>query len=164
MTLATVDLVLLAVLIVSAVVGLWRGLTFEVLSLLGWVAAYIAAQALTPITAPHIPIGVAGSALNFGVAFALTFIAALIVWCLLARVVRALVRATPLSAVDRALGALFGLARGGVLLLVVATIVALTPWKNSAAWQHSQLAGASQSMLRAIKPMLPGDLAQHLPA
>lgn len=43
-----VDWALLAVLLASVIVGLVRGLVFEVLSLLGWVAAYIAAQATSP--------------------------------------------------------------------------------------------------------------------
>ena len=33
--------------------GLWRGLVFEVLSLLGWVAAFLLAQWLAPRLAPH---------------------------------------------------------------------------------------------------------------
>ena len=39
-----VDGMLLAVLVVSVVVGLWRGLVFELMSLVGWVAAYVAAE------------------------------------------------------------------------------------------------------------------------
>ena len=42
-----VDWALLAVLALSIAVGLWRGLVFEVLSLVGWVGAYIAAQLFT---------------------------------------------------------------------------------------------------------------------
>jgi membrane protein required for colicin V production len=160
----TVDWILLAVLVVSMVVGLWRGLVFEVLSLLGWVAAYVVAQWGSPMLAPHLPVGTPGSALNQAGAFALAFIAALIVWGLLARLVRMLVSASPLSGIDRLLGAVFGTLRGAVLLLGVATVVAMTPAARSPAWQSSVGAAWLTATLHEMKPMLPSEIAQHLPA
>ncbi len=58
------------------------------------------------------PSALPGSALNLGAGFALTFIGVLIGWTLLARLVRLLLHATPLTLVDRTLGAAFGLVRG----------------------------------------------------
>jgi membrane protein required for colicin V production len=159
-----VDMALLAVLGLSALVGLVRGLVFELLSLAGWVVAYFAAQWFAPVLATHVPIGQAGSSLNHGAAFASAFVAALIVWGLLARLLRALVRATPLSLVDRLLGALFGAARGLIVLLAVATVVGLTPLAKSAAWQQSQGVPWLQAALQGLKPVLPPQLSQHLPA
>lgn len=159
-----VDWVLLAVLALSLAVGVWRGLVFEVLSLLGWVAAYIAAQVFAPLVATGLPVGTPGSALNQGVAFALTFVAALVVWALASRLLRALIHATPLAAIDRVLGAAFGLLRGLVLLLAVTTVVALTPAARSSAWQHSQGAAWLGALLAGLKPVLPDAVARHLPA
>ena len=158
-----VDWALLGVLAISVAVGLWRGLVFELLSLLGWIAAYIAAQVFAPTLAPMLPIGSAGGALNQAAAFALAFIAALIVWMLASRLLRLLIHATPLQAVDRVLGGGFGALRGAVLLLAVATVVSLTPASRSAAWQHSQGAAWLGIALQGLKPVLPEALAQHLP-
>ena len=119
------DWALLAVLALSIVVGVVRGFIYEVLSLLGWVAAYFAAQWFAPQLAPSLPIGAPGSAANHAAAFAIVFILALIVWGLAVRVLRMLVHATPLSGVDRLLGAVFGAARGMVLLLAVASVALL---------------------------------------
>lgn len=124
---AWVDWVLLAVLLLSAVVGLWRGLVFEVLSLVGWVAAYIAAQAFSATVAPLLPIGAPDSALNYAAAFALVFVLALLVWTLASRLLRLVIHATPLQLIDRVLGGGFGLLRGAVQLLAVATVVSLAP-------------------------------------
>ncbi len=157
-----VDWALLAVLLLSIVLGLWRGLVFELLSLLGWIAAYIAAQAATPMLAPMLPIGVPGGGLNQAVAFALAFIAALLIWALASRLLRALVHATPLQVVDRVLGGGFGALRGAVLLLAVATVVSLTPAGRSAAWQHSHGAVWLSAALQGLKPVLPEALAQQL--
>jgi membrane protein required for colicin V production len=159
-----IDWALLAVTLASVIVGLVRGLVFEVLSLLGWVAAYIAAQVASPWLAPHLPIGAPASALNQGASFAMTFVLALIVWMLLARLIRLLIHATPLTLIDRVLGAVFGLARGVILLLAVATVVSFTPAARANAWQTSHGAAWLGTLLSALKPILPADIARHLPA
>ncbi len=156
------DLAMLAVLLLSMAVGAWRGLAFELMSLLGWFAAYLAAQWLNVAVAPHVPIGSPGSPLNHAAAFALTFIAALIVWGLLARLLKMLIHATPLSGVDRLLGAAFGALRGGVLLLAVAAVVTRTPWVETPTWQHSVGAAWLRVVITGLKPALPARIADHL--
>lgn len=158
-----VDWSLLAVLAVSVLVGLWRGLVFELMSLVGWLVAYVAAQLWSGAVAQHLPIGTPGSALQQGMAFALTFVAALLAWALLARLARLLVQATPLTLIDRTLGAGFGLLRGGVLLLALATVVALTPAVRSQPWQDSRGAAWLGVLLQGLRPMLPEAVARHLP-
>jgi membrane protein required for colicin V production len=163
-TIGWVDWVLLAVLLASVVVGLVRGLVFEVLSLLGWVAAYVAAQMFSTELAPHLPIGAPGAALNQGASFAITFVLALIVWMLLARLVRLIVHATPLTLVDRTLGGVFGLVRALVLLLAVATVVSFTPAMRAPSWQASHGAAWLGVLLAGLKPVLPQAVARHLQA
>jgi membrane protein required for colicin V production len=158
-----VDWALLALLALSIVVGLWRGLVFEVLSLLGWIAAYVAAQAFAPEVAVHVPVGTPGSAINLAVTFAALFLLALIAWALASRLLRLLIHATPLQLIDRALGGGFGLLRGAVLLLVVASVVSLTPASRSPAWQQSQGATWLVAGLQTLKPVLPETFAQRLP-
>jgi membrane protein required for colicin V production len=157
-----IDAVLAAVLLLSVIVGIARGFVFELLSLAGWIAAWFAAQWFAPVVAPHIPVGVAGSALNHGAAFAITFVAALIVWSLASRLVRLLIHATPLSLVDRLLGAVFGLVRGAVLLLAVTMVIGFTPLAKSAAWQQSRGAAALHAVLQALLPFLPPQVSEHL--
>jgi membrane protein required for colicin V production len=157
-----VDAVLVAVLLVSVIVGLIRGFVFEMLSLVGWIAAWFAAQWFAPMAAPYVPVGVPGSALNLGVAFAAVFVLALIVWALAARLIRLLIQATPLSIPDRGLGALFGALRGVVLLLAVAAVIGLTPAVKSAAWQHSRGAGVLAVLLDGLMPLLPPEVATQL--
>ncbi|MDB6000241.1 MAG: cvpA [Rhizobacter sp.] len=158
-----VDLTLIAVLVVSIVVGLVRGLVFEVLSLLGWIAAYLIARTFSVDVEPWLPIGAPGSAINHLAAFALTFFASLIVWGLLSRLLRALVHASPLNPIDRVLGAAFGAARALVVMLVAATIVAMTPAARSPAWQQSLGAVQLNNALASIKLLLPPEFSKHLP-
>lgn len=157
-----VDAAMLAALLVSVLVGIVRGFVFELLSLAGWLAAWFAAQWLAPVAAPYVPIGVPGSALNLGAAFAVVFVVALIAWAIAARLIRLLLHATPLSLPDRGLGAVFGLLRGIVLLLAVAAVVGLTPAVKSPAWQHSRGAGMLSALLDGLLPLLPPQIASQL--
>lgn len=149
---------------VSVIVGLVRGLLYEVMSLLGWVVAYVAAQALAGTVAPGLPIGAPGSALNVAAAFVLVFVTVLIGWGLLSWLIKKLVQASPLSPVDRTLGAVFGLLRGVLAVLVAATIVNMTPLATSASWQSAHTAAGAQKLLSGLRPWLPDAVARHLRA
>lgn len=158
-----IDWTLLAVLLLSIVVGLVRGFVFELMSLAGWLVAWFGAQFLAHEVSPHLPVGTPGSATNMAAAYVLCFFAILIVWTLLAKLVRLLLHATPLSLPDRLLGAGFGMLRGGVLLLAVATAVTLTPAAHSAPWKRSEGARWLEMAMLGLKPLLPGEIARYLP-
>ncbi len=159
-----VDWALLVVLAISVIVGIVRGIVFEVMSLVGWVLAWFAAQWGAPELATRIPVGAAGGPLNMAVSFVLVFVAVLIVWALVAKLVRMLVQATPLSLADRALGAGFGFARGAMLLLALATVIAFTPAVRSPEWRGSTGAAWLMAGLQGLKPWLPTAMAKLLPA
>ena len=161
---ATLDWLLLAVLALSVIVGLVRGVVFELMSVAGWVVAYFAAQWSALHLASRLPVGAPGSGINHAAAFALAFIVALLAWALLARFLRVLIRATPLTVLDRLLGGGFGLVRGALLLLVLATVVAFTPAAHSPVWEGSEGVRMLAGTLRGIRPLLPPDVRPLLPA
>ncbi len=159
-----VDLAMLAWLFLSVLVGLVRGLMFELVSLVGWGVAFFGAFWFAPLLAPLLPVGEAGSVLNETASFLCAFITIWIVWGMVARLVRMTLHATPLRAPDRVLGAGFGLARGVVVLLLVATVVGLTPIETSHAWQRSRFAPWLNVALQGLNPLLPPRISRHLPA
>ena len=97
---------------------------------------------------------------RLGLAYVLAFLAALLPWGILAKLVRMALHATPLSVPDRLLGGGFGLLRGLVLLLAVATAVALTPASQSQGWRASQGARWLGTALSHLKPLLPEPVAR----
>ena len=159
-----VDWVVLAVLLGSVAFGLFRGLVFEVLSLLGWVAAYVAAQALSGTVAPSLPIGSPGSGLNAAAAFVAVFLVVLLGWGLIAWMITRLVKSSPLNPLDRVLGGLFGLLRGLLIALAVATAVDMTALAEAPAWRGSHSAPLLQHALATLKPLLPDSIRRHLRA
>jgi membrane protein required for colicin V production len=156
-TLGWLDIAMLAVVGLSALAGAVRGLTFEILSLLGWVAAWFAGLWLGPVLAPHLPVGVPGSALNGVVGFACAFVIVLILAGFAARGVSALVGKTLLRPLDRLLGAVFGLLRGVLVLLALAIVVSYTPIASSDAWRGSLGAVWLNAALRELLPLVAPD-------
>ena len=150
-----IDAALLGAIVLSALVGLFRGLTFELLSLAGWFAAWFAALWFGPVLAAYLPIGETGSTLNRVAGFASAFVVVLLVWGLAARAVARLVRATPLRPIDRLLGAVFGLARGVLVLLALAAVLAYTPLGRLPAWQESQGAAWLGELLLEVLSFVP---------
>ena len=164
MTLAWVDLLLLGVLAVSVVVGLWRGLVFELLSLAGWAVAYFGSPYVSPYIAAWLPAHRMGPSLINVASLVIAFLLILLVWGLGAKLLRALIRATPLSVVDRLGGAGFGVLRGVLVCLLVVVVVSMTPAVGSPTWQASQVAPWLQAMLHGLRPMLPADVVKLIPA
>jgi membrane protein required for colicin V production len=162
--LATLDWVVLAVLLASALLGLWRGLVYEVLSVLSWIAAFVLAQWLAPRAGAWLPMGGSGDALRYAAGFLLVFIAAVFAGGLFAWLVKKMVEAVGLRPVDRALGGLFGLVRGALAVLVLAVLVHLTGLKDGAWWRESMAAGVATAVLQGLKPVVPETFGALLPA
>lgn len=161
---ATLDWIVLAVLAASVLLGLWRGLVYEVLSVLNWIAAFVLAQWLAPRAAQALPLGHAGESLRYAAGFLAVFIGALFAGGLVAWLVRRLVEAVGLRPVDRALGGIFGLVRGAVAVLVLALVVNLTGLKRDRWWEGSVTAGVTTAAWRGLKPVVPPRFGALLPA
>ena len=112
------DYAVIAVLALSALLGWWRGLVYEVLSLLGWVAAFVVARLFATNVAPYMPDCAGADVLKTAAASALLFILTLIVCSILAWLLSRVVKWVGLGWLDGLLGTLFGLLRGMLLVLL----------------------------------------------
>jgi membrane protein required for colicin V production len=82
---------------------------------------------------------------------------------LLAWLTKKLVDSVGLRPIDRGLGALFGLLRGAVLLLVIAIVINMSPARSAGWWTEATGAQWSLAVLRGLKPMLPEQFGRYLP-
>ena len=160
---AALDWVLLAVLVLSVLLGGWRGLVYEVLSVAGWVAAFVLAQWWAPDAADWLPMGGSAQPLRYAAAFVLVFIGAAFAAGLLAWLAKKLIEAVGLRPVDRVLGAGFGLVRGAVIVLAVAVVFHMTPLQDTDMWKESAGAQMATATLEGLKPILPEAFGRYLP-
>lgn len=159
---AIADWIFLGVLVVSLAIGAWRGLVYEVLSVLGWALSFYLAQWLAPDLAARLPLQGASDPVHYAAAFVLTFIASVFLAGLLAMLLKKLVDAIGLRPMDRTLGAAFGVVRGLILLLAVAVVINMTALKTSTWWQESKGAEVLTAALKGLKPVLPEQFAKYL--
>ena len=159
---ATIDWVLTAVLVFSMLLGAWRGLVYEVLSVLAWAASFYAAQYFAPLVSSWLPLQSSGEAVRYAAAFVIVFVAAVFAAGLLATLLKKLIEAIGLRPIDRTMGAAFGLLRGVILLLAAAVVMDMTALKNSAWWQESKGAPVLTATLKGLKPVLPEKFANYL--
>lgn len=164
MELAALDWIILAVLLLSMALGAWRGLVYEVLSVLGWFVAFIVAQLYAATVGNWLPMSGATDALRYAAGFVLAFIASAFAAGLLAWLAKKLIETVGLRPVDRTLGAFFGLLRGALILLAAATVILMTPLKEGVWWKQSAGAGFLSATLRGIKPLLPHEVGQYISA
>jgi membrane protein required for colicin V production len=162
------DFTVAAILLVSLLLGLWRGLVYEVLSLLGWPIAFVLSRLFAGDVAPLIPMpvlsNVEGTQEHFrvAVAYAVVFIAALIVWSVLAWLLSKLVKAVGLGWLDRLMGGVFGLLRGGLVVLVRVWLAGLTDVPKQPFWRNAQASKAAEDVALLTKSWLPGNIASRI--
>jgi len=112
----TIDLIVIAVVLISALVALWRGLVRETFSIFEWVASAYAAIRLTPIFQPMLAGIVEPSWLAWIAVFVGTFLLVLVPLSIMTHRFAEVVKRSEIGAIDRALGFVFGVGRGLVIV------------------------------------------------
>ncbi len=156
------DYIVLFILASSVVISTMRGLVKEILSLVGWVAAFVVANAFGAKLAPMLPSVVPGEALRLIVAFIALFLGVRVLMGLLALAIGALIEASGLSLADRGLGGLFGLGRGIVIVLAGVILCGMTSIPQQDFWKDALLSPMAETGARTVKPFLPAAFAQHV--
>jgi len=156
------DYAVIGVFAVSLVAGAWRGLVREVLSILGWVIAFLAANLFAGPLGPAMPAAIPNPELRIAAAYVAVFVASLMVTALAGLLVSRLVKAAGLGGVDRMLGAVFGAARGLLIVLAGALLAGLSSVPQKAFWRDSASAPFLTQAAKALKPLLPQTLAERL--
>jgi membrane protein required for colicin V production len=156
------DYALLAVVGLSALVGIWRGLVREVFALAGWVAAIAVAMLFAGEAAKLIPSGFATPLVRTVIAFTLLFVVILATVSIAGLLFTKAARAVGLGLADRTLGGVFGFARGALILLVLALAAGLTAVPKEPFWREAKLAAPLETAAIAVKPYLPPALADKV--
>jgi membrane protein required for colicin V production len=157
------DYAVMAVIALSALRGMWRGLLSEVFGLIGWVVAFFVAAHFVGSVAPYIPANWPGGALTqWLIAFLLIVGAVLLVSSVTAALLTRLTEVTGLRGIDRSLGLLFGLVRGVILVVVLVALAGLTELPQMDFWRNALLRPSVEQGVRVLKPLLPDTLAAYV--
>jgi len=156
------DYAVVGVFAVSLVVGAWRGLVREVVSILGWLIAFLAANLLAGPLGPLMPQAIPSPELRVAAAYVAIFVGSLMATALVGLLLSKILKAAGLGGVDRMLGAIFGAARGLLIVLAAALLAGLTSAPRQAFWRDSASAPLLTQAAQALKPLLPQTFAERL--
>ena len=137
MILPAADIVILTLILLSAVIGLFRGLVREVVSLAIWASAIVGATVFASPVAVYLTVIEASQQIRVVVAFVIVFFGVLIVGGLLQWSLARLIQSTGLGGTDRFLGFVFGALRGG--LVVIAALIVARPFAETTDWWQESL-------------------------
>ena len=134
-----IDYLLVGIIVLSAILGLFRGFIKEALSVVGWVAGVWGAWQFGPQAAARLPDFVDDPVVDLWIARLLVLVGVLFIRGVIIRLVSLVLHQAGLSGTDRLIGMVFGLARGVVLIGVVVSLLKVAGFDAVPWWRESLL-------------------------
>ena len=157
------DFVLLAILAISVFLGLLRGLLKEVLSLVAYASAFLAAIWWGPTVSDWSAQWISQPFVSMALAYLGVFIAVLLSIGFVNMTLSALLNKTGLTPADHGLGAMFGLLRGVLFVLILVILAGYTPLPEEPWWKNAMFSKQVVSVVQQIKLRLPPPVNDWLP-
>lgn len=157
-----IDYAILAIVALSAIIGLFRGFLREALGLATWLLAFWLAFRLTEFGGGLLAEWISVPSVRLAIAFGVVFILVLIAGAVFNHLIGRLVSGTGFAGTDRALGGVFGILRGIAVLVLLVLLAGLTPVPRDAWWQQSLFIGHLQAGALWVRGWLPADLAASI--
>lgn len=145
-----VDYALIAIVLISAVVGLVRGLLREVVAVLSWIAALWLAWQFGARLEPHLGGLLEGPQVRPWAARVIIAIAVLLIGTAIGAILGHFVRLSIFSATDRLFGFVFGMLRGALLIGVLVMLGQLLRLDEEPWWKGSRLMPHGESFAAVL--------------
>lgn len=164
MTFGTPDLIIVCLILLSVLIGIIRGFIKESISLVTWVSAVIVAVLCSKDLSVYMTF-TKNDLVRWWSAFLIIFVGIIFVGAIVNFMVGALIRKSPFSMADRALGSIFGLLRGVVFVTILVLLGTLTQFPEAPWWKRSYMIGQFQELAVWLRDRLPEENAKvfHFP-
>ncbi|GHU31499.1 bacteriocin production protein [Betaproteobacteria bacterium] len=156
------DWAVLVILLASMALGAWRGVLSEILAVAAWVMAFFAAKWRGEEFARQLLTGIGDPVIRIIVAWVLIVVIVLLLMAMVRLAIRGLLKALGLSPSDRALGVLFGAARGGLIVLALVALGGMLSLPREKWWRGAYLSAPLETAVLACKPWLPPEVAKRI--
>lgn len=156
------DYAVLIIIGFSVLLSLLRGLVRETLALAAWVVAFVVAGLFGSTLATLMPDEIPGEELRQLAGFAVLFFVVLLTMSLVAMAASQMVKSAGLSVEDRLLGAVFGLLRGGAVVMIMVLLAGATALPSQPFWRDAALRPLLERVAIVVKSWLPLEVSRHI--
>lgn len=148
------DWVLLGIIVVSIGVSFFRGFLREVLSLVTWALSIVLAIQFSPVLSQEIS-WFQSETLRYLAAFALIFVVVWLIGFVASRLLSSLSHKVGFGTPDHILGIAFGAVRGLIAVVVLLSMINVTPFATAPWYQNSKVAIPLHSTLQWFEGFFP---------
>jgi len=134
-----VDYIILAILIISSIMGLVRGLLREAIAVITWVLAIVLAWSFATSLEPLLGGVLVGSPYRIWVARIIIFVGVLLLGSAVSVVLGHYVRVSMFAGMDKFLGFVFGIVRGVVIVGAFTIAIQALRMDEDPRWKNSRL-------------------------
>ena len=159
---AWIDVVILALIALSAILSLFRGFVAEALALASWLVAFWVAMMFYEELGQWLSQWIAVPSAQKVTGFALLFVCVLLLGAVVNYLAGKLVAKTGLTGTDKMLGVIFGVARGAVIVAILVLLAGLTPVPQDPWWQESQFLGYFEQLAMWMRDFLPAEISVNI--
>lgn len=157
-----VDYLIIGIVLVSMLVGFFRGFFPELVGLATWIVAVLGGWHLSSLVEPYLDGKLGSVVAELWAARAIVFVAILVLGGLLGQLVSLLVDKAGLSGTDKTLGLVFGLVRGGLIVGVLVIVAQLMGFEQDEWWAQSKTVPIGEGIASVIRSALPPAINEHL--
>ena len=156
------DYLVLAIIGLSIILSVMRGLLIEALSIVGWVVAFFVAKTYSSQLVPMMPVDIPTESLRILAAFLVVFFATLLITSLLAIALSAVFKKIGLGWLNRVLGAVFGLTRGVLIVCILVFLAGLTSLPQDDRWRNAMFSAPIEALVTSLLPWVPDNITQYV--
>lgn len=156
------DYAIIALMAISVVVGVVRGAIREIMNVCGWIFSFFFAHAFAQNLAAYFADWMVEPGYRLILAWVFIFVMVMVVSALLASLVSELMRKLGLGGLNRALGAIVGILRGCLVLVVLALAAGMTKFPQSPLWKTAASTPWLEAAAMHARTLLPESLASRI--
>ncbi len=156
------DYTVLIIIGISIVVSMMRGAVRELLAITGWIVAIYVAKTYATQLIPLLPTDIPTEALKILAAHIIVFFGVLLVASLLIIALSGLIKKIGLNWLNRGVGAVFGFARGFLIVSVLVFLAGLTSLPKDARWTNAMFSSPLEALVKSMLPFIPQMVAKHI--
>ena len=156
-----VDIAIIVIILVSTLIGIFRGFIREVLSLASWIISIFFAWTFAELGAGYLEPYISQLPLRVAAAFVVIFIIALILLSIISYLLYKVIALAGIGGVDRSLGAVFGIARAVILIAALILGAVYMDFTTQPWWQGTKLVAYFAPVTDFMLSLMPADIVEN---